>query len=220
MRRVFFFLLPLAFVTVCGNPPAGDVGNLPPASPALVAKVTASLAAARPFDRHVWRDTAPVNDDGTVNGFVDISRGDSNKWEFRIPLNRLEIDRVIPTELGGYPTNYGFLPRTISYDGDPADVLIVGPPIASGEIVKGRILALMRMVDGGDLDSKVVISPVDERGQPRQALEAADRDRLTQFFNTYKRHEGKTTQITGWGTEADARAFLQKTAGFFAESAR
>ena len=133
-------------------------------------------------------------------------------------MNRLEVDRVIPAALGGYPTNYGFLPRTISYDGDPADVLVVGPPIATGEVVKGRVLGLMKMVDSGDLDSKVVVSPVDDRGQALHALEAGDRDRLTQFFNTYKRHEGKSTQITGWGSEADARAFLQKTAGFYAAS--
>lgn len=212
--RVVSFLMSLALVVGCGDT-ATDGGRLPPASPQLQTKAAVSLLESRQFERHVWRDAAPVNADDTVNGFVEISRGDSNKWEFRIPLNQLEIDRVIPSELGGYPTNYGFLPRTISYDGDPADVLVVGPPIASGEMVKGRILALMRMMDGGDLDSKVVISPVDASGQPLHALEAADRERLTQFFNTYKRHQGKTTQITGWGSEADARAFLQKTAGFF-----
>jgi inorganic pyrophosphatase len=216
LMRVVSFLLTLALVVACRSEPSIDTsGALPPASPALQAKVATSLAAARPFDRHVWRDTTPVNSDGSLNGYVEISRGDSTKWEFRIPLNRLEADRVIPNELGGYPTNYGFLPRTISYDGDPTDVLVVGPPIASGEIVKGRILALMKMMDDGDLDSKVVISPVDDRGEPRHPLEAADRERLTQFFNTYKRHQGKVTQITGWGSEADARAFLQTTAGFF-----
>ena len=212
--RIVSLLLSVAIIIGCRNS-ASDRDSLPPASPALQSKVAASLAAARPFEHHVWRDTAPVNADGTLNGVVEISRGDSTKWEFRIPLNRLEVDRVIPTALGGYPTNYGFFPRTISYDGDPADVLVVGPPIAGGEIVKGRILALMKMMDTGDLDSKVVVSPVDDRGQPRYALEAADRDRLTQFFNTYKRHQGKTTEITGWGSEAEARAFLEKTAGFF-----
>ena len=73
----------------------------------------------------------------------------------------------------------------------------------------------MKMRDTGDLDSKVVITPLDERGAPRYRLDDADRDRMKRFFDTYKRHEGKPTEITGWGTEADARAFLRTTAGFF-----
>jgi inorganic pyrophosphatase len=223
LAKTISLLLAVSMLIACRNEPvAPGIERLSSASPALQAKARTSLAAADRFEQHVWRDTEPVNPDGTVNGYVEISRGDSNKWEFRIPLNRLEIDRVIPSELRGYPTNYGFLPRTISYDGDPADVLVIGPAVGNGRLVKGRILGLMRMTDTGDLDSKVVISPLDDRGQPLHALESTDRERLTQFFNTYKRHEGKTTEITGWGTDADAVAFLQKTTGFFeaAQSAR
>lgn len=202
----------LAGLAACADGPSSQtVVSFPPAPAGLDLKLSAYLEAARAHPQHVWRDTEPLNPDGSVNGYIEIPRGESTKWEFRIPLNRREVDRMIPPELGGYPTNYGFLPRTISYDGDPADVLVLGPALAGGEVVRGRIVGLMEMTDTGDLDSKVVVSPVNANHR----LDAADRARLEQFFNTYKNHEGKVTKITGWGAETDAMAFLQTTAGFF-----
>jgi inorganic pyrophosphatase len=105
--------------------------------------------------------------------------------------------------------------RTISYDGDPADVLVVGPAIENGRFVRGRILALMQMMDDGDVDSKIVIAPMDGGDRANGALLDADRDRLARFFSIYKQHQGKVTQVTGWGSAIDAAAFLRKTAGFF-----
>jgi inorganic pyrophosphatase len=210
-RRLLTAVLVAALAACADGPSSQTVVSFPPAPAGLDAKLSAYMEAAKAYPQHVWRDTEPLNPDGTINGYIEIPRGESTKWEFRIPLNRREVDRMIPPELGGYPTNYGFLPRTISYDGDPADVLVLGPALAGGEVVRGRIVGLMQMIDTGDLDSKVVVSPV----TANIALEAADRTRLEQFFNTYKNHEGKATKITGWGTEADALAFLQRTAGFF-----
>ena len=212
MRR--FWLVAICLVTACA--PAPEQSSLPPAPADLQKRVVTYIDAAAKYPQHVWRDTPTVNGDGTVNGYIEIPRGESTKWEFRIPLNRREVDRMIPTELGGYPINYGFLPQTVSYDGDPADVLVLGPPLEGGTVVKGRIVALMGMTDTGDLDSKVIISPLDGNGQPTHQLTDDDKRRMTRFFDTYKNHDGKATKVTGWGDPAAARAFLDKTAGFFA----
>jgi inorganic pyrophosphatase len=216
-RHLLAIALCIAALAACTDrqPPPASGEPLPPAPAGLAEKVAAYLDAARPHAQHAWRDMAPLNADGTVNGYVEISRGESTKWEFRIPLNRREVDRMIPEALGGYPINYGFLPQTVSYDGDPADVLFAGPPIEGGQIVRGRIIGFMRMMDTGDLDSKVIITPLDDRGQPLYTLDAADRERIAGFFDTYKNHDGKSTKVTGWGDEAEARAFLKTTAGFF-----
>ena len=189
--------------------------DFPPAPAGLADRMSAYREAARSFPQHVWRDTSPTNADGTLNGYIEIPRGESTKWEFRIPMNRREVDRLIPTELGGYPINYGFIPQTISYDGDPADVLVLGPPLEGGALVKGRIVGLMEMTDTGDLDSKVIISPLDANGRQTETLTADDRARMERFFNTYKRHDGKSTAVTGWGSADRARRFLETTAGFF-----
>jgi inorganic pyrophosphatase len=215
MRR-FAVVACLAIFTACADRPAAPATEgLPPAPAGLSERVTKYLEAAKAHPQHPWRDVAPLNADGTVNGYIEIPRGESTKWEFRIPLNRREVDRMIPESLGGYPINYGFLPQTVSYDGDPADVLVAGPPIEGGLIVRGQIVGFMRMMDTGDLDSKVIISPLDDRGYARYILDDADRERITRFFDTYKNHEGKSTKITGWGDANEARAFLQHTASFF-----
>jgi hypothetical protein len=62
----------------------------------------------------------------------------------------------------------------------------------------------------------VVISPLDGSGGAAYRLEPTERARLSRFFSTYKRHEGKATSVPGWGDGAAARRFLEQTAGFFA----
>jgi inorganic pyrophosphatase len=212
VRRGLCLVL-LACVTGCAEPPE-PASSQPPQPAGFEQRVEAYVRAAQKYPSHVWRDVPPLNPDGTVNGYVEIPRGESTKWVFRIEANRREVDRTIPRELGGYPVNYGFLPRTISYDGDPADVLVLGPPLEGGTMVKGRIVGLMRMVDVGDLDSKLIISPLDARGRATHALDAATQKQLEVFFNTYKRHEGKVTQVTGFAGAAQGLVFLNTTAGF------
>ncbi len=212
-------ILALALLSACtedGPPQSVPAAvSLPPAPAGLDLRLSTYLEAAKSHQHNPWRDVAPLDPDGTITGYVEISKGDSTKWEFDIARNRREVDRLLPRELGGYPVNYGFLPRTISYDGDPADVLVLGPPLDGGALVKGRTVALMEMIDTGDLDSKVVISPIDRSGAALETLDARGRQHFERFFNTYKNHEGKATRITGWGDEAAALAFLKTTAAFF-----
>jgi inorganic pyrophosphatase len=212
-----YYLLGLAWLAGCAEAPTSSQ-PLPPAPAAIERRVASYLDEARPHPNHAWRDLPPLNDDGTVNGYIEIPRGESTKWEFRIALNRREVDRTIPRELGGYPINYGFLPRTISYDLDPADVLVLGPPQEGGAVVKGRIVGLLTMVDGADPDSKVIISPLDATGRATYALDLDTRGQLEAFFNSYKRHEGKVTRVTGFAGAAEALVFLETTAGFVSRS--
>jgi inorganic pyrophosphatase len=211
---VLALLLPVAVLAQApGTPP-----RVLPATAA--AQLAGSIAAARPHASHVWRDTAPLNADGTVNGYVEIPRGERRKWEFDMKGNARRVDRVMPAALGGYPVNYGFVPQTVSYDGDPFDVLVLGPALPGGRIVKGAIVGVMYMEDEKGLDSKVVISPLDAGGKPRYALTAADQKRIGGYFARYKEHEpGKFSKVPGWGTPAEGLAFVQTTHAFFRECA-
>ena len=190
---------------------------VPKALPAAASEqLGRSLAAATPHRQHRWRDFPPMNPDGTVNGYIEISRGDRRKYEFDMSRNTRGIDRVISERVGGYPVNYGFVPQTVSYDGDPFDVLVLGPPLPGGEIVRGVIVGLMYMEDEKGLDSKVVLSPL-RSGKPKYALTDADRTRIGNFFNIYKRHEpGKFSRVLGWGSREDGLAFVKQTHQFFA----
>jgi inorganic pyrophosphatase len=175
-----------------------------------------SLEAASRHRLHVWRDTPPRNADGTVNGYVEIPRGDRRKWEFDMGANRRALDRTIPAEVGGYPVNYGFVPQTVSYDGDPFDVLVLGPAIEGGRLVRGVIVGVMRMEDEKGLDSKVVISPVGPDGRPLHALTDAERQRIGGYFDRYKAHEtGKFSNVAGWGSVTEGLSYVTTTHAFF-----
>lgn len=199
----------------------GFLGQLPGPPPSIlpvpaVAQLSRSLDAAQSQRTHVWRDTPSLNPDGTVNGYVEIARGDRRKWEFDMRLNARAIDRVMPAEVGGYPVNYGFVPQTISYDGDPFDILVLGPAIEGGTVVRGTIVGLMHMEDEKGLDSKVVVSTIGRDGRPVHRLTDDDRRRIGDFFKRYKRHEpGKFSKVPGWDTAARGLAYVRMTHAFF-----
>ena len=212
IRGLLFAGIP---VLAAAQAPATAPHVLPPAATRSLA---ASIEASRPHARHVWRDTPPFADDGSVNGYVEIPRGERRKWEFDMRANARRIDRVMPADVGGYPVNYGFVPQTVSYDGDPFDVLVLGPALPGGQLVRGVIVGLMLMEDEKGIDSKVVISAAGPDGQPLHRLDEGERTRIAEYFKRYKLHEaGKFSKVPGWGSAADGRAHIAMTHAFFRE---
>jgi inorganic pyrophosphatase len=217
MRNVSLALILLSMTT------AAQMAVTPPhALPAsATAQLVQSLDAAKLHTSHVWRDTPAMNEDGTVNGYIEIPLGEPRKWEFDMKANGRTIDRVMPPEIGGYPVNYGFVPQTVSYDGDPFDVLVLGPPLPGGELVRGVIVGVMFMEDEKGLDSKVVTSPMDGGGRPRYSLPQAHRKTIGGYFARYKQHEpGKFSKVPGWGSPADGLAYVKTAHAFFRECAK
>ena len=184
---------------------------------AATSKLRDSLKAASAHKKQLWRDTAPFEGQ-LVNAIVEIPRGERRKFEFNMAKNAPAVDRVIPEKFGGYPVNYGIVPQTVSYDGDPFDVLVLGPAIPSGQLVNGVVVGLMRMEDETGLDSKVVIARVGADSKPLHQLTDADKSRIADYFNRYKRDDDdpKTfATVPGWGTVADGLAFVRMTHAFF-----
>ena len=211
-----YLLLALVFPAVVaaqglGQPPT----TLPPVGTTALKK---SLAAAAPHAKHVWRDTAPMNADNTVNAYIEIAKGDRRKWEFDMSANVRAIDRMIPVEVGGYPVNYGFVPQTVSYDGDPFDALVLGPPLPDGELVRGVIVGVMFMEDEKGVDSKVVLSRTDANGRPVTQLTPAVQREIGDYFAHYKEHQpGAFSRVPGWGSAAEGLAYVRTTHAFFRE---
>ena len=181
-----------------------------------VTQLAHSLSAAAPHRHHLWRDTAPTNSDGTVNGYIEIPLGERRKYEFDMGRNVRAIDRVMPAAVGGYPVNYGFVPQTVSYDGDPFDVLVLGSALPGGEFVRGAIVGVMYMEDEKGLDSKVVLSPIGTDGRAMYELTATVRNAIGGYFQRYKRgEEGKFSRVPGWGTVGEGRDLIATTHAFF-----
>jgi inorganic pyrophosphatase len=211
VRHLFLMLVLPAAVA------AQDLAHPPPTLPATAAAaLKRSLAEAAPHPNNVWRDTPPVNADGTVNGYIEIAKGDRRKWEFDMSANARAIDRMMPASVGGYPVNYGFVPQTVSYDGDPFDVLVLGPPIPGGELVRGVIVGVMFMEDEKGIDSKVVISRIDAAGRPLHALTPEVQREIGGYFARYKEHQpGAFSRVPGWGSVDQGRAYVATTYAFF-----
>jgi inorganic pyrophosphatase len=202
----------------CGLAAQSDQPPLNVLPEAAVRQLSTSVDAAKAHPHHIWRDTPPIGKDGTVSAYVEISRGDRRKWEFDMRSNARAIDRIMPTDLGGYPVNYGFVPQTISHDGDPFDALVLGPPLPGGDIVRGVIVGLLFMEDEKGIDSKVVLSPLGRDDRPLYELTAADRTDIAEYFRRYKRSEpGKFSNVPGWGSIAEGRALVATTHAFFRE---
>jgi inorganic pyrophosphatase len=210
--RVFLVSL-VAVAAGWGAQPAEPSRALPPAA---TSKLAASLAHARPVKPHLWRDTPPTNPDGTVNAYIEIARGDRNKWEYDMAKNDRALDRVIPEKLGTYPVNYGIVPQTVSYDGDPFDVLVIGPPIDGGRLVRGVIVGLFLMEDEKGADAKVVLSPVDGSGRATHRLEPSHQEQMVEFFRHYKDDQpGLFSKVAGWASVEQGRAHVAVTHEFF-----
>ena len=210
--RWLLWAIPVAVVAAEQSAPVAP-DTLPAAA---TTKLAASVSAAKAHTAHVWRDRAPLNDDGTINGYIEIAKGDRRKWELDMSKNARAIDRVIPEAIGGYPINYGFVPQTVSYDGDPFDVLVLGPPIEGGTLVRGLPVGVMFMEDDRVPDSKVVITPLDRRGRPRYEITEPIRLDVSRFFNRYKQHEpGASTNVPGWGTREQGLDLVRMTHAFF-----
>jgi len=202
----------IAFVALLVQP--ADPSRVLP--PPATTKLAASLASAKAHAKHVWRDTPPTNADGTVNAYIEIARGDRNKWEFDMARNQRAIDRVVPEKIGGYVVNYGFVPQTVSYDGDPFDALVLGPAIEGGSLVRGVIVGLFLMEDEKGHDAKVVLSLLDAAGKPRHALTPESQQEMADYFRRYKQDQpGLFSKVAGWGSMEQGRAHVTTTHAFF-----
>jgi len=114
--------------------------------------------------------------------------------------------------------NYGMVPQTISYDGDPFDALVLGPAIPGGRLVRGIIVGLMLMDDETGYDAKVVLSRTGSDGKPLHQLTTGDQNRMKDYFSRYKAHEpGKFSKVPGWGSSAAGLAHVTITNTFFRE---
>ena len=102
-------------------------------------------------------------DSGIINVVNEIPAGSNHKIEWNRKLAAFQLDRVEPA-IFSKPTNYGFIPQTLDEDGDELDVLLVTEqPLATGIFLEARVIGVMKFVDDGEVDDKIVCVPADDR---------------------------------------------------------
>ena len=130
---------------------------------------------------------------------VEINKGSKNKYELDKKTGLLKLDRAMHTSQD-YPFDYGFVPQTHWYDGDPLDVvLLTTNPLVPGILLTSRPVAVMDMIDAGESDAKIIAVPVgDPRFDEVQDLEDINPHiikEITHFFETYKHLQNKVVTI-------------------------
>ena len=112
------------------------------------------------------------------------------------------------------------MPGTLAHDGDPLDVLVLGPVLESAQLVTGEILGVMSMDDEKGYDGKIVMvarqpsSPADPGSESATTLDERERTRIASFFDRYKipdADKGKWAKVTGWGNACAARKLIAAT---------
>jgi inorganic pyrophosphatase len=139
------------------------------------------------------------------------------KYEIDKDTNCLMVDRFMATPMF-YPTNYGYIPGTLSEDGDALDVLVVTPyPVTPGSVVRARPIGILYMSDEAGQDSKLLAVPHKKLSALYEDIqEPADLPQLLikqieHFFENYKDLEpGKWVKVDKWGGAADALAEVTK----------
>ncbi len=148
-----------------------------------------------------------------INVIIEIpSHSDPVKYEVDKATGAMFVDRFMGTAMH-YPCNYGYIPQTLSEDGDPVDVLVVTPiPVISGSVIRVRPLGMLSMTDEAGRDAKIIAVPIDKlsnlythmntvRDLPRALL-----DSISHFFDHYKDLEpGKWVKIEGWVDTEEAK---------------
>ncbi len=162
--------------------------------------------------------TSGKNVPDEINVIIEIPmNSDPVKYEFDKESGAIFVDRFIPVSML-YPCNYGFVPHTLSGDGDPIDVLVVTPyPVTPGSVIKCRPIGVLLMEDESGEDEKILAVPTvkldismarinsfEDLGEPML-------HKITHFFEHYKDLEkGKWVKVLGWGDSAKAKILINE----------
>jgi inorganic pyrophosphatase len=164
-------------------------------------------------------DAVPIgaNPPHEINVVVEVPiGGEPIKYEMDKASGTLFVDRFLYTAMR-YPGNYGFVPHTLSDDGDPVDVLIANTrAIVPGAVVSCRPVGVLVMEDEAGGDEKIIAVPSTkltrryERVKTCADLPQITLDQIGHFFQHYKDLEaGKWVKIVRWGDDAEARALIE-----------
>ncbi len=148
-----------------------------------------------------------------INVIIEIpSHSDPVKYEVDKASGAMFVDRFMSTAMH-YPGNYGYIPHTLSKDGDPVDVMVVTPvPLITGSVIQCRPVGVLKMTDESGDDAKILAVPIDKLCRSfKRAIDIKDiepvlLDQIAHFFEHYKDlEEGKWVRVDGWAGIDEAK---------------
>ena len=161
---ILVFLLSHAMISV-GSNEVFEVGNSSPGNPCGPKIIAHQEPYMGESPLHLINDIDPLATKSDLQVVVEVPAGSMEKWEVDksdgVLKWEIEDDKHRTVQYVGYPGNYGLVPQTLlkeekGGDGDPLDVLVLGPPTPRGSIISVHIIGLLRMVDEGERDDKLI----------------------------------------------------------------
>ena len=152
-----------------------------------------------------------------INVAIEIpANSNPIKYEIDKDSHALFVDRFMATPMF-YPANYGYIPQTLSEDGDPLDVLVVTPyPVAPGSVIRSRPVGILKMSDEAGVDAKLIavphskLTPLYDEVKEYSDLPQLLISQIEHFFENYKDLEpGKWVKVDGWDSAEAARKEIQ-----------
>ena len=162
---------------------------------------------------NLWHDIEPGTKE-IMNVIIEINKGSKNKYEIDKKTGLIALDRVSYTTQD-FPFDYGFVPRSLWHDKDPLDVILLTiHPLLPGILVRARPVGLMKMIDNGEGDDKIIAVPVDdprfEKIQDLGDVNAHTIKEIEHFYSTYKKLQNKVVEVNGFQGRQEAQAaFLE-----------
>ena len=150
-----------------------------------------------------------------VNGIIEIPKNTRAKYELEKESGMLIMDRVIYSSMY-YPANYGFIPRTYCDDNDPLDIVVLSQiQVVPLCIISAKVIGVMRMLDGGELDDKIIAVAENDMSvnHINDIAELPNHffNELKNFFEDYKKLEEKTVEVEDFQNAALAKQIIQKS---------
>ncbi len=164
---------------------------------------------------HPWHDLSPGDKlPEEVTAFIEVPKGSIMKYELDKESGFIKLDRVLYSAVH-YPGDYGFIPQTLSEDGDPLDIIVLSNfPVVPGVIVQARPIGVLIMVDDGEQDEKIIaVHSRDPRFDKHMDIDHVNKHLIKEikhFFETYKAlQKGSNVAITGIKDVYEARKEIQ-----------
>ena len=164
---------------------------------------------------NIWHDIDPNQiTPEKFTAVIEIPKGSKCKYELDKYTGLLRLDRVLYTSTH-YPANYGFIPLTYADDNDPLDVLVLcSATIHPMTLIDVYPIGVMRMIDSGALDDKIIAVPVSDPSynniQSIDELPAHIFDEIMHFFSVYKQLENKQTAVKELYNRDDAIRIIKE----------